>query len=359
MRRDRPFLRLGVFLEQYVTAEHDGFTVSSSSETEAEVRQGLGIEAVEAKEEQKTTATPEEPGAEPSENAGQERNPDGTFKAKDAKAEDKPKEEKPVKPAVPRIKELTFEREQARQEAALWRERAERAERLAAERAVAKPEPAKTSATGLAKSAEEGDPEPQEGEFEDYRAYVKAQARWEARQEFKEQTRRAQEHQQHARREHVHSERANKFNERFRAAAEADPEFLSSLSLEVLDLRPSTALQPGERPTGSTAVADIVMDAEKPDILLRYFSANPQDLRRIAALHPMLAVREMGRLEERLAGAAPNTGSAPKAPAISQARPPVRPVQGSHSVSDDPPGDEADFDSHMRYWNAKERQARR
>ena len=79
----------------------------------------------------------------------------------------------------------------------------------------------------------------------------------------------------------------------------------------------------------ATAFADLVLHHEQPGRLLTYFSDHKDDFRRLTALHPMLAMRELGRLEARL-DAAPS-GSASQ-PSLSQAKPPIQPVGRGASV---------------------------
>jgi hypothetical protein len=68
----------------------------------------------------------------------------------------------------------------------------------------------------------------------------------------------------------------------------------------------------------------------------------------------MLAIREMGKLEARLDAALP-TGSASKAPIISQAKPPLKPVSGSPVVSDERADeDDEPFEKFFKKGNAND-----
>ena len=105
---------------------------------------------------------------------------------------------------------------------------------------------------------------------------------------------------------------------------------LAQLDPDVLNARPSMSLAPGEAPTGETAFADLVLHHEQPGRLLTYFSDHKDDYRRLTALHPMLAMRELGRLEARLDAASSGSVSTPST--LSQAKPPIQPVGRGASV---------------------------
>jgi len=107
------------------------------------------------------------------------------------------------------------------------------------------------------------------------------------------------------------------------------------LSEDVLALRPVFDLEQGERPTGANFLASAIMASpDNAPGLLVHFSEHPEDLERISDLTSVHAVlREVGRIEARLEGAAPppkeREREAPKAP------PPVKSVSGAPFVPDD------------------------
>jgi hypothetical protein len=382
----------------YASVTHDDFTVETNTADDAQLRTNLGAPAADAVSQKADTAvdakaddtpTPDATAGTEDDDAdddqvdqpGRERNADGTFKAKDAKAAtdakdakdakdpkqakdakdagDKPAAKATKKDPEARIAHVTWEREEARRETARERARREELERenaeLRAGRTPAKPEPTRDARP--AASSDPSDPEPQEKDFDDYGAFIRAQARWDARQEFQQQQRQADERRRAEQREHHTRQRFSAYSERIDKAVAADPDFLNSLSADVLALKPLSALEPGERPGPLNALAEEIIDSEHSDQLLRHFSEHPDDLRRFAALHPRQLLREFARLEARLT-TAPAGSVAP--PPLSQAKPPVRPVTGSPRASDDAaPEDDSDFDAHARYWNAKDRAARR
>jgi hypothetical protein len=230
-----------------------------------------------------------------------------------------------VKTAKARIDKVVWEREEARKEATHLREQ------LASLQAQPAPDHTTTPQAPAVPSTDANDPnaEPMEGSYEEYGAFVAAKARWAARQEVSEAFHTAQQQQLHAAQQQRDQSRANAFAEKMANGSNSDPEFLATIQPEILNLRPAMSLAKGEEPTGATAIADVLLESETPQKLMSYLSSNEEDFRRISALHPMLAMREIGRIEVGL-DAVPNGPAS--APVSSQAQPPIRPV-GSSSAS--------------------------
>lgn len=228
-----------------------------------------------------------------------------------------------------RIAHVVWEREQARREAAALREQLVALQAQAAAPPQASAPVPQAPDQPQARPGDVGDPQPLEDQFDTYAAFVAAQARWAARQQYRELMQHAQAQAEAQQADDLRHARASTFASRMAAAEQAEPALLAGLSPEVLNLRPAMSLQPGERPDGGTAVADALLESEQPQRLMRYLSDHPDDLRRLQALHPMLAMREVGRLEARL-DAAPS-GSASQ-PSLSQAKPPIQPVGRGASV---------------------------
>ena len=226
------------------------------------------------------------------------------------------------KTAKDRIDKVVWEREEARKEAALLRQELD-AMKQVTPNAPPQPEATQQATEPPAPSA---DGEPREKDFQEYGEFVAAKARWAARQEVMEAMKLAQPHQREAQNQALYEDRAAAFATKMQEGVASDPEFLAKIPSDILNLRPAMSLQQGEEPTGATAIADVLMDSDQPHILMEYLSSHEDDFRRISALHPMLAMREIGKLEVGLV-AAPN-GSAP-APVSSQAQPPIKPVGSS------------------------------
>jgi hypothetical protein len=322
----------------YASVESDGFTLSSNSDSEADLRAALDVAepAAEIFEDSESETSKIEPVADDAPKA----EPKVEAKPEKPEAADK-------RSAQQRIDHVTWEREEAR------RERDRLRDELASLK-TAKPDAQKAKP----QAAPDDDPEPKEEDFDDYGKYVTEKARHAARAEYRSQRQADSERQDTEQRERVVTERHTKLRERLRPVMEADPGFMDRVHPEVQALQPSWVLPQGERATGANAMADIMFDVEHPDAFMRYFTENHTEFRRIAALHPIQAVREMGRLEARLAPAP--TGSGAKAPAISKANPPVRPVTGSPSTaSDDPPDpDSDDLDAHIHFMRSRDKAGR-
>lgn len=324
------------------TASLDDFTTDSApapgseappvSDAPAESLPSHDAPPAELPDEQEPDSTTGEPASDaaPAQVAS-DRNPDGTFKPK-------------AKEAYKRVQKVTWEREEAKRQAAELRARLEALEARQQTPAPAAPTP---------QVATDGDAEPKEEDFEAYRDFVKAQSRWEARQELRQQQQQWQSQAQAANNEQFHAQRDQQFAARLQATIAADPTFLQTIHPAVKALRPSSTLEPGERVTAMHAVADALIDSEMPDALMRHWSEHfDDDFRRLLTLHPIQVIREVGKLEARL-GTAP-AGSVPRSPVLSQAKPPIKPVGSAPQASDAAPGDDASFDDHLRYHNAKE-----
>ena len=243
--------------------------------------------------------------------------------AQEQSADEQTKEPKRKrKTAKDRIDKVVWEREEARKEAAFLRQELDAMK----QGAPATPQPQEASQPTAASATPPANAEPKEKEYQEYGEFVAAKARWAARQEVMEAMKIAEHQQRDAQNKAVYEDRAAAFATKMQEGVASDPEFLAKVPSEILNLRPAMSLQQGEEPTGATAIADVLMDSEQPHILMEYLSSHEDDFRRISALHPMLAMREIGKLEVGLV-AAPN-GPAP-VPVSSQAQPPIKPVGSS------------------------------
>jgi hypothetical protein len=230
-----------------------------------------------------------------------------------------------------RIDRVVWEREEARKEVSQLRHQLEAlkpapaADPSPATAAPTRPE-AQAQAPNGSPSAPASDDEPVEASYSDYGEFVTAKARWAARQELSVAIQAAHQHEQQTAQQQQQQHRADAFAKKMESGMPNDPEFLSTIQPEILNLRPAMSLQKGEVPTGATAIADLLMDSDHPHSLMSYLSSHEDDFRRISALHPMLAMRELGRIEVGL-DAAPNGSASP--PVSSQAQPPIKPVGSS------------------------------
>ncbi len=160
--------------------------------------------------------------------------------------------------------------------------------------------------------------------------------------------------------EERHFKKVQALNGRIETIEVLEPGFWDTVKPYADRLVPARELQPGQQPTAINAIADVVLDSDIPDKFLRHFRDNPADFQRLSTLHPVQVFREMGKLEKSLE-AATSTGPASKAPVVSQANPPLKPVSGSPVISDDDGTPEGDLpvDEFFRRRTAQERARRR
>ena len=147
---------------------------------------------------------------------------------------------------------------------------------------------------------------------------------------------RAQSYQQHQYEQTQQAQKAQ-WNGRLEEARSQNPDFDSSLN-------PDTPM--------SLPMQHLAMDSPVGIQILQWLSAHPDESQRISTLHPAETYREMGKLEARLE-AAPVRASAR---AVSNAKPPIRPLGTSPHVTDAfAVSDDTSFDEHFRRMNASDR----
>ena len=147
---------------------------------------------------------------------------------------------------------------------------------------------------------------------------------------------RAQSYQQHQYEQTQQAQKAQ-WNGRLEDARSQNPDFDSSLN-------PDTPM--------SLPMQHLAMDSPVGIQILQWLSAHPDESQRISTLHPAETYREMGKLEARLE-AAPVRASAR---AVSNAKPPIRPLGTSPHVTDAfAVSDDTSFDEHFRRMNASDR----
>ncbi len=231
----------------------------------------------------------------------------------------------PVSAAAPTPEKPVSKRQQQIND--LIRARAEsdrRAEDLAAKLAAieartAPKEPAKEPEA--APVVDPTDPEPQEASFDDYRAFVKAQAKWEIRQARREADAEAETRQRatsEATRRADLAQRESTWSERRDAFAATTPDFATK-AIPFLD-----------HVFSGTPIGDVIVESEVGPQIALYLATHPDEADRIARLAPISALRALGKLEAKFdtptsasasAGPAAKTvTSAPAAPTTLSAR---------------------------------------
>ena len=125
-----------------------------------------------------------------------------------------------------------------------------------------------------------------------------------------------------------------------RAAQEAQAERVKSFQSKVNEKYPDLAeraesIAHVQMPDG---MGEAISESELGPDILNHFAENPKDFERIAALSPSAAIREVGKLEARLEGAAKPAATAaaePKKPSAAPA--PLKPVGGTAVLGDGEP----------------------
>lgn len=332
----------------YPTVTHDGVTVESNTGTQAELRADLGLPEDDAAAETETAETAEasetDEGATPEPQAAPTRDAKGQFAAKPKEAasavEAKPKAGNPRHDPQARFNELTREKGEAvrRAEAAeaeLARLRAPKSADDPARQPAAKPEKfTYETFEQWAAKAENAD-----RTYDEYHDDRDA-----ARDEFKDRQRQRQAAEQQA------QSTWQTYADRRAAYAAEHPDFEERIQRSPITKMPAPPY-----------VVEAVVTSEQAPALQDYFLQHPDVYQRILALSPAAAVREIGKIEERLTAANSGPASALK-PAITAAKPLIKPVSGSPSVTDEPVGDEGNDDDWLqdqRKRDAQKRAARR
>jgi len=291
----------------------DGFSISSNTETADAMHAAVAVpdDAAEDSEDPKASEAGKPVDTSetlPSEPSPVSAVPPGTEKRRNRRED--PQEA--IKVAVAK------EREAERRAQAAERERDELRARLA-------PPPPRAAPP----TSGDDDPEPMYVQGQAPDEFVRQHSRWSARQEVKAVFKQRALEEQAAARQQADIVRSQPFLAKMAEITVSDPTFATKLHPDVI------ALDMRER----TPITDAIIDSADPKAVLQYLSDHPQDFQRLATLHPYHAIREMARLEERLA-AGPGSATAP--PVLSNAKPPI-PALGGSPHSSDANVDEADL----------------
>jgi hypothetical protein len=314
------------------------------AKAEAEPEEKAEPEA-EAKPERKIKPIPPkvEAKAEP-EKGEEEAEPED--KAEEAKPEpEKPKDKRgdPRHDPNARIREATREAAEARRQLA-----EERARREALEARLSAPERPQAPSFAAQPDSKLANGKPNPADYQTTEEWLDARDAYNRQEWERELGRRAQEQAQ--------ENQLRQVADRFREAATP---IVGKISEEVGALRTTFQLAPGEQESGENWIAnELVFSPESAPALMLHFSAQPEELQRIAALKTPRAVsREMAKIEARLEAATTASASSPEREDHSRATPPVRPVTGAPYVtgSDEyKPG--MSLDEYRKVW---EKQTRR
>jgi hypothetical protein len=240
------------------------------------------------------------------------------------------------------IDQSVKEREETRREAAALRAELDTLRR---ERDTLKPPTKADTTPATTQDADPNDPEPKEGDFESYADYVKKQARWEARQEFREQQRQAREAHQRGLHDRAQRERLASYSTRLEAARTKHADF---------DARIDSG------PPLSPPMTDAILESEIPGDIMLYLCDYPDEADKIRALPSQVAqYGAMKKIEARVEARLTTAESGPvEATPLSSAKPLIKPVKDSHGASGADDEDPEDVDAYIAKHSPHKRQRR-
>ena len=313
------------------TVTSDGFDVSSSSETPEEIQASLNRD--EPKEEVAKTESVE---AEPAEAESVEEKPP-VEEGRNKKARHDPAERvrmaaREAKEAKQRAEDVTREKDEISRRAEEYR--------LELEKIRVQTKPKEPDSSGKPKSTD----------FHTYEEFTEALAEW----KFNENIQKLESNRRMEAIERETAHRFSSFEKKIKEHMDADPTFKDRISPDVLNLRPLSAMAPGEPRGPLNALAEHFLVSEVAPKLIEYFSEHEDELQRFSTLHPLRFGVELGKVEERLSVGS-STATAPVE--MSKAKPPVRPVTGGPPIVDKDLPDDAPFEKFFVHENAKERKS--
>ena len=207
-----------------------------------------------------------------------------------------------------------------------------RANKLEAELRAVRAQQRQSPVTEDPKEASEGDNEPEtsgtptpengkpdQDKFETYEAYAEALMDWKVDQRMmtQESEHRVRIEQEQAQK--AHEDSVATLHERIDTFREANPDF-------------DAVVEKGKDLPMTRPMQDSVINSDLGPALMYHLSQNPEECDRISQLHPMAAIKEMGKLEARLEDASP-TGPSSSTHSVTKAPKPIKPVGGGATAS--------------------------
>jgi len=352
-------------------------TVTSTSESESEIREGLAeVAPVEDEPEPEPEPEPIPKGISKAASKLGKLGGQAAAEARKAKEsaqdavneapveepepEPEPEPEKLGKPRhdpKARMLEATRKEAEAKREAAAAKAEADQARKerdeLRARLEPAKPQP----------KAPEPEGKPQLKDFTTYEEWVEATIEWKAEAKFKErETKAAQETQVKQYMEAIDGFLGKSVTAR-KEYEKVDPDWYSKLAPDVKDVanRPDIAREMHEPRTADNVIADEIILADKDNPsgaigprLMLHLSDHPDEFQRIRALTSSQAVQVEMRILARSLNGAASTATSPRKEA-SKAPTPIRPVIGGPNVSgDEDLDDDAPLSAYVKRWGKRE-----
>lgn len=234
-------------------------------------------------------------------------------------ADEAVEQEKPRNKVQERIDELTREKHESRREAEYWRSKA-----LA--ETAAKP----------AEKAEPADKRPIVDDFEDYDSYVEALSDYKANQAVAK----ALEAREQASKQKA---AASTWEQKVEEAGKKNPDIARILRSDEFD-----------RTVISQPMADAITDSDIGPEIAAHLAKDQAESRRIASLSPVAAMREILKLEAKLAT---EPASAQETKALSKAGAPIAPITGGKGAGEKDPSTMTDKE--FADWRARQIAQRR
>lgn len=332
-------------------AETEDFIVASNTDSPEDIRAAL--EGHAAPEPAPTPETPESAADTATETPEAPDSTDDAHEGGEKPEEGEEPDEEPVPGETPqqrsgrtrsrlqaRIDELTRARYTAE---GLVQAKEQEIAALREQLAGAKPAQSKddTAPTGEPTARPADDTGPQVDQYETYEAYLDARADWIADRKVAAAIEARDKAQREAAEAAAREEAIRSYQTRCDEARQRIPDF-DAVTLADLPVSP--------------AMESVIVQSEFGADLLYYLGSHPDECRALADAHPAVALRTLGRLEERLDGQRKGASAAPAKPAAtpkpSGAPPPINPVRPASSASS-VPLDQMDLDSYVAARNAQ------
>ena len=192
-------------------------------------------------------------------------------------------------------------------------------------------------------AAETTDGRPKQEDFETYEEYQDATVEWKVNQKISDY-----EADQRVR---IEREQAQRAQEEIVATHTAR---IDTFRSEHEDF--DAVVEQGKDLPVTPPMRDAVLNSDSGPALMYHLCSNPDECDRIANMHPMAAIKEMGKLEARIE-AARSTGPSSSAKPVTQAPPPIKPVGGGATAST-VSLDQLHYQEFKRIRNKQEREAR-
>ena len=197
---------------------------------------------------------------------------------------------------------------------------------------------------------------PNKEDFEEFDDYVAALAQHAADQKFRAARQQWETEQRAAAFEARLDHAVSSYSDVVAKHEAKNPGFVEAVADFADALVPSFAIPDGQPVGPENVLADEILSSAHAPALMLYLQEHPEEYEGILDLpSPRMIAREVAKLETRLDAATPVTSSKPES---SKAPPPLRQVKGAPHTADTPPGDDASYEEHERYWNAVDRKRR-